>query len=478
MTEKTEKINSPGWFKRGYRVYLTLIFSSLVLTSSYFGFIFLKSFLKPPAQREQVEKIYNVEVFDARVSNLQEIISAYGTARSDREVVISAQVSGEIVEIHPQLKIGQKVKAAEVGLGGKGQSIRSPGELLARIDPETYQRRVTQAEKLLAEDEAELTRMDQEEKNNQLVLNKMKADFEVYTREFNHILALRKKGVNAESDVTRARLQLQQYETSLIKSENEQKLFPVRRLQTVRRKETHQIDLQLATLDLERTEARPPFNGTLSEVHVEQGQYVRVGDPLATLTDIKRVEIPIPVSLDDYAKIEAFISQGKFPRALLAENETVTANWEGQVVRVSPVADEESRTVNIFVVVDNTKQKTPLLPGTFVHARIDGPVLDNVIAVPRDAITNGRLFVAKEGLVEERTITIKRTLQSLALIDTGITSEEEVILTNLDIIHNGAKVQVQLHRTLDDELQRQRIQTARPALAGGGASSKKTNKIN
>ena len=438
---------------------------------------FLLASLKPaPAARAPTEKIYNVEVFDVERADLQEIISSFGTTLASREVVVAAQVTGEIVEIHPRLDIGEKVATSQVRMDDTGQSQRVIGDLLVRIDPRTYREHVEQAKRKLAEDEAELERIKREESNNERLIAKVTADFETMTEEFDRMKQLRKSNSVSASQLARAVLELNQYETTLISRQNDAALFPVRRAQIEKRRETHRSDLTIAELDLKRTEVRPPFTGLLSEVTVEQGQYVRSGDPLLRLTDISAVEVPIPLPLEDYAKIAALVESGAQPIVELAENETDPARWFGNVVRIAPEADELTRTVEVYVEIENTAQTVPLLPGTFVHARIVGPVLQNVLVVPRDAMLNGRLYVAKEDRATQRTARIHRTLQSLAIVEAGVEATEAVILTNLDIIHEGARLRVQSHRSLSDELNGRRVQAARRALAGNGG--RKTNTVN
>ena len=74
-----------------------------------------------------------------------------------------------------------------------------------------------------------------------------------------------------------------------------------------------------------------------------------------------------------------------------------------------------------------------------------------------------------DGVVQERKITILRTIRNLAVIETGLREGEFVILTNLDVIHTGARVrfpQSQI-RTLKDELGDQHL-PPRAAANGNG----------
>jgi len=523
------------------RVVISLVLCMVIPILGWMGFSFLSSLRKPPAKREPVEKIYNVEVFGVEPADVQEIISGFGTARADREVTLSAEVAGTIEAIHFRLKIGQDVYTERVRLGKDGRSETMPADVLVQIDRKTYQERVVQGRKKIAEAAAELEQLEQEKKNLKGELEKSKKDLEEYRQEYQRVLQLKKDGVLVESDVTRARLELQRYELLSTRAENQVKLLPFREKQINARIETHNADLKISQLDLERTVVIPPFSGTLSDVTVEKGQYVRPGDPLVKITDKSIVEVAVPVTLEDYSKIEAALRRGEndlqqMSSVALAENETDKARWIGRVVRAAPIADELTRTVNIFIRVDNRnppdvtgrvaekniKPWRSLLPGTFVHARIDGPISEQILVVPRDAVVNerlettvdkqgvedqkrvGKVFVAvskrnrdeekavqdkispaeretevqKEEifLVEERTVTVKRILHSLAVISAGLQPGDRVILTNLDIIYPGAKVRIQSHRKLADEIGPRKTRMVRGSLAGGGSDGEERNR--
>jgi len=414
---------------------------------------------KPPPLREPVQRTYNVEVFRVECNDLREIVRAFGTSKSDREVVLSAQVAGEVAEIHPQLKIGQRVQPQKLDL--EKQSDSCPGDLLLRIDPATYQAKVTQGRNHLAEDQAELDRIKQEASNLERLNKTIAADYDDSKREYEKTVQLRKQGVNTDSDLRRAQMDLRQHEKGLVQSTNDIDLLPVRRELIQRRIESHEADLKLEEIELARTSVRPPFAGNLSAVHVEIGQYVRVGDPLVTIIDDAIVEVPLSLTLDDYAKLIPDIQERNFPAVELAENESASARWTGRVVRLSPKADEHTRTAMVYVRVDNTQQKTPLLPGTFVQARIDGPVLKQAKVVPRDAVLHGKALVDRDGLVQARDVNITRTLQNLAVIDHGLEPGDNLVLTNLDILYDGAKVRASVTRTLSEELVSQRSQSAK-----------------
>ncbi|MED5446879.1 MAG: hypothetical protein VYA62_01555, partial [Planctomycetota bacterium] len=144
------------------------------------------------------------------------------------------------------------------------------------------------------------------------------------------------------------------------------------------------------------------------------------------------------------------LDAGEGPLVDLATEETGAASWKGRVVRLAPEIDERTRTGRAFVVVENSRQSQPLVPGTFVHARITGLQHGRAVVIPRDAISvdnRGREFVwvarAEPAMVDPsvsggptadaRTIerrllvdqhgTRPRMLQTLALVEPGILQE-------------------------------------------------------
>ena len=407
------------------------------------GFKWMASLKPSLRQRDLVARTYNVEVFDVERADLIEVISGFGTAHADREVVLAAQVSGEVIGVHRHLEVGLVVRPPGDSTTQVGSSGYTEGDLLVRIDPSGYRERVEQARNRLDETSAEIALLVQQEKNNQRRLEKARADLETVRLDHDRVRNARKRGAASATEVTRSILELKKYEDTILQYETQTSVLPLQRAQAEQRLETQRADLRLAELDLEHTHVQPPFRGTISRLTVEKGQFVRPGDPLLRLMDRARIEIPVALALDDFFKLQARLEAGRPIPVELAETETAAPRWRGRVVRSSPQADPATRTVNVFVEVDNTGLEAPLLPGTFVQARIDGPVLERAIAIPRDAIVSGRAFVVNaDRTAESREVDVDRTLQSLAVISAGLNEGDRVIVTNLDIISDRTVTRV------------------------------------
>jgi multidrug efflux system membrane fusion protein len=110
--------------------------------------------------------------------------------------------------------------------------------------------------------------------------------------------------------------------------------------------ETAKAELMRAQLDLEYMTIRAPFDGALQERHVEVGDFVKSGDPIARFVDNRRIIVTANVSEYDAGYVET----GQTAQARLATGETV----HGTIRYVAPVADQATRTFTVELEVDNS----------------------------------------------------------------------------------------------------------------------------
>lgn len=448
-----------------------ILFILLILSLGFGFFQGLAGMKTPPPREEPKPNVLRVQTYRVESAPLKRYIASFGTAQPDVEVTVSAEVSGKVTE-KMDFEVGSEVNGPEVVSLPTGQSSRKLGSLLIQIDSQTYLERVRQVENLLNQNEVSLQKLNREEVLNERLLAQQKERLATITAEYERILGLYKNGVENETRVNQSRLELEQYRESLIRLENEAELIPIQKEEISSQRATHESDLKLAELEFDKATVRVPVAGTISEVFVEEGQYVRTGDPLVEITTRNRVEIPIAVSVEDADILQTLIKQKKFLTVELVAKEADfikdnATRWSGSISRIDPIADEQTRTVQVFVEVENSEQQRPLRPGTFVYARIEADLLpaNKGLLVPRDALLNGILYVATgsggaKGDIQTATvkeIEVDATYQVFAFVTSGLSPGEEVITTNLDIITEGSLLNVRDVRTLDGELQRLRI---------------------
>lgn len=434
-----------------------------ILSLGVLSFRGLSSLKEEPPRADPADPVFQVTVFEAESADIQRIISGFGTARSDRKVVVSAEVAGRVLEAD-RLKIGRPVVGDHVEITDDGRSQRVPGDVLVRIDPQVYEQELERARTLIDQDNVELRQLEQDHAANLRLLEQERARLATITEDYEKKKDLLDQGAGSESDLRRVALEMRQYEEAVIRLETDVELYPSRKELLERQRAVHESGRELARINVAKTTVQPPFSGMIADVMTEEGQYMQVGQPLFSLTNNDVVEIPVAVSLTDSAGIARELAAGRYPDVALAESETAPPRWFGNVMRIAPVADEETRTVDVFVEVRNDDQDVPVRPGAFVHARIAAPVLSNVVLIPRDAIIDGAVFVAVDGQsdssgvsrqqAQRREIVLGQTVQSLALVEDGIRPGDRIVLTNLDVIEDGTLLQADVVRNLDDELSR------------------------
>lgn len=159
--------------------------------------------------------------------------------------------------------------------------------------------------------------------------------------------------------------------------------------------EAAKTELTRARLDLDYMTIRAPFDGALQSRFVEIGDFVKVGDPIATFVDNRTMIVSANVSEFD----ARFVAPGQVAEARLATGETV----RGTVRYVAPVADEATRTFVVELEVDNSDGKLRAggtaelrIPAERIYAHRISPSLLTL----DDAGNIGVKIVNDKGLVE------------------------------------------------------------------------------
>ncbi len=159
--------------------------------------------------------------------------------------------------------------------------------------------------------------------------------------------------------------------------------------------EAAKAELRRAELDMDYMYVRAPFDGALQERHVEIGDFVKQGDPIATFVDDRSIIVTASVSEFDATHVE----RGEEAEARLATGELV----EGIIRYVAPVADAATRTFTVELVVDNSEGELRagmtaelLIPGERIFAHKISPSLLTL----DDQGNVGVKIINEEGIVE------------------------------------------------------------------------------
>src|SRR5262249_56050563 len=136
--------------------------------------------------------------------------------------------------------------------------------------------------------------------------------------------------------------------------------------------------VELAEKKLRDAGIRAPFKGQVKERLVAPGQYLKVQTPVIVIvsTDPLRVRLKIPEMMAGWIRAGEgiHVSVEAYPDKI----------FSGKLSRTNPAVDPQSRTFEVEALLENSEGL--LKPGFFVKARIPSGKLDQVLAVPQDAL--------------------------------------------------------------------------------------------
>jgi len=215
-------------------------------------------------------------------------------------------------------------------------------------------------------------------------------------------------------------------------------------------KRASEAALATAQRDLERTTLYAPYDGRVTAKDAEVGEFKQRGNPVGRIYDDSLMEVALPLGQDELSMLEfQFTGTGRLaepiPVRLTARFGSDRVEWEGRIRRTSAAFDERSRTLELIAEVTPEGGETPLLPGQFVTARIEGRRLDEAFKLPRVALQGfDRVLVVTEDdtLTFREVTTVSLDPDHVAVTD-GLKAGERVCITPLQTATEGMKVRVE-----------------------------------
>ena len=280
-------------------------------------------------------------------------VSATGTLNPVVSVQVGSQVSGQIKEI--LVDFNSPVKS---------------GQLIARLDPETYQHRVRQAE-------ADVDAARAAQGVQQAEVSRARASLSNAQRDYERKKTLVEKNFISPAERDTAQNTLDAARASLASAEAQVKNGEA----IVRQREAQ---LAAARVDLERTSIKSPVDGIVVKRSIEPGQTVAASLQAPELFVIAR-------NLTDM-QVETSIDEADVGRVRLGQTASFTVDafagrrFEGEVRQIRKAATVVSNVVTYTVVISTANPDLGLLPGMTANVRIVTAQKDKVLKVPNAAL--------------------------------------------------------------------------------------------
>ena len=367
---------SGGWTKAG-------LTGAAVLTLAVGIFVYAGSgrdhAAEPPAAQPIPIIATKVQQHDVPI-----ILTGLGTVTALNTATIHSQITGLLVSV--DFREGQSVKK---------------GDLLAQIDPRTYQALLDQAQATLEHDRAHL-------RNAQLNLQR-------YTDLAKTDSATQQQLDNQQAAVEELDAQ--------IKSD--------------------QAAAENAEAELSYTRLVAPFDGITgirlldvgNIIHPPTGSAATPSNTadtngLVVVTQIQPISVIFTLATTNISEVQAAMADGPL-QAMAWSQDDKTELDVGQLAVLNNQADPGSGTIQLKAVFPNQQRK--LWPGTFVNVRLVVTTVHNALTVPLDAIQQGPqgsfvFVVGRDNKATMRPISVRQTFGAEALVEKGLNVGETVVL--------------------------------------------------
>jgi membrane fusion protein (multidrug efflux system) len=211
--------------------------------------------------------------------------------------------------------------------------------------------------------------------------------------------------------------------------------------------------VQSARINLGYTDVASPISGRIGPSQVTQGAYVQASaaTPMATVQQIDPIYVDLNQSSVEGLQLRRDVASGRLRLngpdqakvTLLLEDGTQYPE-SGTLQFTDITVDPGTGSVTVRAIFPNPQHV--LLPGMFVHARIDQGVDNTAMLVPQVGVTHNpqgqatALVVGPDSKVASRALQIKGTLGDQWVVQGGLNEGERVIVAGVQKVRPGTLV--------------------------------------
>jgi len=197
--------------------------------------------------------------------------------------------------------------------------------------------------------------------------------------------------------------------------------------------------LEQARARLERTRIAAPSDGILNDLPVEEGEYVKVGTPVAEVVDVNTVKVAVEIPERDIAFFK--VGQMAQVQANIKGSELLL---EGKITFISELADERTRSTRTEITIANKDRL--LRSGQIVRARLTRRILKDAILIPLLAVIpmedSKAVYVVNSGQAQRREVKLDIIKGDRILVTSGLRPGDRLITAGHRFVAPGQKVNV------------------------------------
>jgi RND family efflux transporter MFP subunit len=209
--------------------------------------------------------------------------------------------------------------------------------------------------------------------------------------------------------------------------------------------------LASTTLQVDDCVLRAPFDGEVSERHMDPGAFVRPGSQIATLVDRHLVRVATDVPEEDF---DAVAPNTPVRLHLLATNRDLVAH----ISRRSPAADRETRTAHIEIDVEDPDRMIPIWTTAEITLDVGAPLPATAIPLSAASVhgTKASIFVVDGDAAHLEVVRmVGETGGSLFLDPKALPAGTNVVTQGRTVLSDGDKVATATEKWVPDQAAKQ-----------------------
>lgn len=387
--------------------------------------VFLLLYLsKPSAQAIAIkERAWHVETIKAELQTLSPVLTLYGRIETPALIKATAPHQSRVTEVFLH----------------EGQAITT-GQLLLGLDSRDFQPLVKQAAAKVSELQAMIASEAIQHQANQRALKHEQALLKLSAAAVNRAQQLKNKNLGSTAALEEAQETLQRQQLALSNRKMLLIEHDAKQQQLLARIQYAQADLELAQLNLERSQIKAPFDGFIEKLHVAQGDQVNENQLLISFYPQAQLEVRAKIPATYQHELQLELSKNQ---ALLATADIGGQPLQLRLNRFAGMAD--ARGIDALFTITQGNQFAHL--GSTLSLSLQRPAIDNVIAVPYSSVyDNNRIYKVVDKRLQSIAVTpvgehINADHSTRILVSSSaLKAHDLIVTTHLPNAINGLRV--------------------------------------
>jgi RND family efflux transporter MFP subunit len=339
------------------------------------------------------EDATRVSVTAARTASIREMVVAVGSLRAQERVDVTPRVGGRLIERLVDL----------------GDAVRE-GQLIARLDDDEIHQQVQQAEASLNVSRALVEQRQAELQNTRIVLERARGLVETQLISAQDFEAAQTRYDVAVSQVALSSAQVNQASAGL----------------------------EELRIRLDQTHVMAPISGVVGRRFVDVGAMVNANTPIVTLINLDNVILVANIPERELTKLSVG-NPARVTVDAIAEGE-----FRGEVVRISPLLDPQTRTGEVEIQIANPDNV--LKAQMFARAMLDLPSVRTALLVPRQGIVyrgdRAGVYLVADDTARFQPVETGLTQGDDVEVISGLVDGQIIVTEGSNLLRDGDPIQI------------------------------------